>query len=277
MAKRALIGAVAGVVIGFVAIPARAQFDPAHNHLKCYKIAGPAIKKKVLADNQFGTELIVKLTPQLLCVPTQKSCCANPPNTPGCQPTGCAPDPSLNQPAPADHFKCYKIMAKVCLDPPTCNQLERFNNKTFAVHLEDQFGSQDVDVGNPQLLCAPVLKVVTRPTTTTTTGLPTTTTTGVPTTTTTTSTTSTTNPPPVCDNGFPCGNCGNGICRLRCGPDPQHHTCEPTCVRDVALGECRSDGDCASGQICLAVAGVGCPGGCDLPGLLAVCGAPCED
>src|ERR1700674_5110443 len=55
-----------------------AQFDPAHNHLKCYKIKEklpPIITQQFRLDNQFGEERIFKLTPQLLCVPTEKICC----------------------------------------------------------------------------------------------------------------------------------------------------------------------------------------------------------
>ena len=58
-----------------LAAPVSAQFDPQHSHLQCYQIRYKAITKSVITDNQFDGTLVVKLTPSLLCLPTQKSCC----------------------------------------------------------------------------------------------------------------------------------------------------------------------------------------------------------
>jgi hypothetical protein len=144
---------------------ASAQFDPQHSHLQCYQIRGKAITQRVITDDQFGRSLVVKLSPTLLCLPTQKSCCA--PSTAGvCIPTTCPTGPI--QPTPVPHFKCYKVAARTCLDA-ACTKLAGFKNGSIVVNLEDQFGFEgNIRVNRPQLLCAPVEKTVITPTTTTT-------------------------------------------------------------------------------------------------------------
>jgi hypothetical protein len=163
------------------ATPARAQFDPVHNHLACYKISvrEKPVVKTVLLSNQFGRQRVVKLTPQLLCVPTQKTCCQPGATAAACQPIPCPPDPTPVQPAPVDHFECYKLATKECADTdPGCANTGKFP-KNISVNLTDQFGAALASVTTPQLLCAPVLKEVVSPTTTTTTTTSSTTTTTV--------------------------------------------------------------------------------------------------
>jgi len=160
---------LAAAVIGIgLAGPAAAQFDPAFNHLKCYRIKGPRVEKVFLAENQFGRERIVKLTPLFLCTPTKKICCSNPATVAGCDQVPCLADPTPNQPAAVDHFKCYKIGVKFC-DPSSvaCTTLAKAP-KGIQATLVNQFGTEDVLIGPAKMLCTPVLKIVTTNTTTTT-------------------------------------------------------------------------------------------------------------
>jgi hypothetical protein len=151
--------------------------DPACNHLKCYQISDTPITARMpktpllQLDNQFGRELVFRLQPVLLCVPTQKSCCDQ--SGANCSPSNCNPDPV---PAPAlPHFKCYKIKVKTCTNP-TCATLAKFSKGT-QVMLEDQFGKEGpIPLGQPKMFCAPASKIV-GPTTTTTTSTTETTTT----------------------------------------------------------------------------------------------------
>src|SRR5262249_20089176 len=66
--------------------------DPACDHLKCYQIKDTPITAKVpllQLDNQFGREVVFRLQPVFLCVPTQKSCC----KAGACSPSNCNPNP----------------------------------------------------------------------------------------------------------------------------------------------------------------------------------------
>src|SRR5947207_1546702 len=145
MFTRSRFFATALVVVGLAA-PAAAQFSPYYNHLKCYQIKGQPVQKVIVADNQFGRERIVKLVPYLLCAPTHKTCCSNPPTTKGCQPVPCDSDKSQFQPAPVDHFKCYKIGLKPCTDaagaPVDCTTLATFAKNAIKVDLADQFDDE---------------------------------------------------------------------------------------------------------------------------------------
>jgi len=240
MLRRSVQFGLAALVLG-LAPSAVAQFDPQHNHLKCYRIKGKPIAVNLQLDNQFDRERVVQLTPVLLCAPTQKTCCA-----PGataatpCQPIPCPADPSPNQPAPVDHFKCYKVKPTQCLSPTTVNDCAtpgRFPKNVFEVTLTDQFHTEDVVVGLPQLLCTPVLKAVVRPTSTTTTSTTTTTICAnppcVPTTTTTT---------------IPCRNTAAAGQPPMCAGD-----CPPqlACVFISSTGQCMCETPCAlSGTAC---------------------------
>ncbi len=184
--SRLSVALAAGLIVGALATPAVTQFDPLHNNLKCYKINGPSLGVSLQLDNQFGRERVFKLVPQFLCLPTQKTCC-DPAQRDQCVPKPCNPEPSPNQPAPVDHFKCYKIQVKQCT-PTTgggfdCSKLTgRFPPAppAIAVTLRDQFHDEDVTVGPPKMLCVPVLKIRQGTTTTTTQPVPTTTTTTIP-------------------------------------------------------------------------------------------------
>jgi hypothetical protein len=221
---RTLVRAAAVLVAFGIATPAAAQFDPLHNHLKCYRIKDKAISRRLVLDNQFGRELVVKLQPQLLCLPTQKTCCQTVAGLAGCQPAPCDPDPV--PPTPVHHFKCYKIAARLCANPACTAFLKP--PKNLFVNLRDQFGiEQDVRVGPSQLLCAPVQKDVIGQTSTTTTSSTSTSSTQ---TTSSTSTTSTipcrldpTNPPTCggpCPPGLICVNTPPGTTECDCVDQP---------------------------------------------------------
>lgn len=170
------------LLVATLAAPAAAQapgtactspLDPACNHLKCYQIADKPITGKVpllQLDNQFGREVVFRLQPVFLCVPTLKSCCIAGAN---CSPSNCKPNPV---PAPAlPHYKCYKIKAKTCVNA-NCATLANFSKGT-QVLLRDQFGSEGpLALGPPKMLCAPASKIVVGQTTTTSTTSTTTTT-----------------------------------------------------------------------------------------------------
>jgi hypothetical protein len=157
--RRILYVAAIGVLAGGLATSASAQFDPLHNNLKCYKIKGPSLAVSLQLDNQFSRERVFKLVPQFLCLPTQKQCCNA---TTGCSPSLCNPEPSPNQPAPVDHFKCYKIQVKQCTpttaNPAPSGDCSKLTGRfppappAIAVTLRDQFHDEDVTVGPPKLL-----------------------------------------------------------------------------------------------------------------------------
>jgi len=149
-------------VIAFAA-PARGQFSTQFDHLECKKIAGPVISATIVLDHQFGRELSVKMKPQLLCAPTEKTCCAV--GSVNCSAVvPCPPSPSTNQPAPVDHFKCYLVHPKTCVGfnpsiPGNCPSLG--SPPPTIVHLNDQFGSQvNIKLGPSKLFCVPVQKFV---------------------------------------------------------------------------------------------------------------------
>jgi hypothetical protein len=272
-----------------LASPAAAQFDPAFNHLKCYRIkpkpgTSGSIVKTLIAENQFGRERIVKLVPFFLCAPTKKTCCSNPPNVPGCNPVPCQPDPLPTQPAPVDHFKCYKIGVKPCDQASAaCTTLAKAA-KAIPATLINQFGTEEVLIGPAKMLCTPVLKILQTPTTSTTV-----------TTTTTVQQTTTTSTLPCRDISQPgqalmcAGSCPPGLglecvfvpgigctCELGCalqGPAPQTcnmqfcpkagQQCIPNavnpcgCCYPPGAGPCTANADCCSGncdvanQVCL--------------------------
>lgn len=175
------------LLLAAFALPAAAQgtpvactspLDPACNHLKCYQIKDkPSTvisKSPVLQiDNQFGREVIYRLQPVLLCVPSQKSCCCPGPScapgaVQGCFPSNCQPNPNPPGAPGLPHFKCYKIKAKACTTA-TCATVSGIPaTKGVLVNLRDQFGQElNVPVGKPVMLCAPADKQVVGQTTTT--------------------------------------------------------------------------------------------------------------
>ena len=157
--KRALLGTVVALLVSTPLGSAWAQFDPDFNHLECYSIkaAQRFIKRLVTVETQFGVQTNVEvLKPIRLCLPAHK--------------TGPGQDPLT--PTPVPHFLCYTVKAKTLF--PT------------DVTLTDQFGTLRERTKKPQLLCTPVVKVVTSPTTTSST--------------TTTSTSSTTTTSSPCQN-----------------------------------------------------------------------------
>jgi len=128
------LAAVAALVLMPLGV-ARAQFDPAFNHLECYSIkpaAGQRFERRTVdVETQFGTHtaVIVK-KPHRLCLPAKK--------------TGGGVDPL--PPTAVPHFLCYKVKF-------------RFREK-HDVRLTDQFGTIRERTSKPQLLCTPVVKTV---------------------------------------------------------------------------------------------------------------------
>ena len=126
--------AVAALVLMPLGV-ARAQFDPAFNHLECYSIkpaSGQRFERRTVdVETQFGvhTAVIVK-KPIRLCLPAKK--------------TGGGVDPL--PPTAVPHFLCYKVKF-------------RFREK-HDVRLTDQFGTIRERTSKPQLLCTPVVKTV---------------------------------------------------------------------------------------------------------------------
>jgi hypothetical protein len=124
----------AALLLGTIS-PARAQFDPAFNHLECFSIKpapGQTFERRTVdVETQFGvhTGVIVK-KPHRLCLPAKK--------------TGGGVDPLA--PTAVPHFLCYKVKF-------------RFREKTN-VRLTDQFGTIREKTSKPQLLCTPVVKTV---------------------------------------------------------------------------------------------------------------------
>jgi len=114
---------------------ARAQFDPAFNHLECFSIKpapGQRFESRIVdVETQFGvhTAVVVK-KPQRLRLPAKK--------------TGGGTDPL--PPTAVPHFLCYKVKI-------------RFRAKQD-VRLTDQFGTLRERTSKPQLLCTPVVKTV---------------------------------------------------------------------------------------------------------------------
>src|SRR5213593_4220637 len=147
----------AGLLVGLAtrAAPQTActsPLDPACNHLKCYQISDKPstvvhVDKTpvVQIDNQFGREVLYRLQPVLLCVPSKKSCCCPgtsscPAGATGCSAANCQPNP-VNAPG-LPHFKCYKVKAKTC-PTPDCATAKPVNfPKGTAVNLRDQFGQE---------------------------------------------------------------------------------------------------------------------------------------
>jgi hypothetical protein len=100
-------------------------------HYKCYKIVpgGKPVLKEITLEDQFGEQKNVKVTAsEYLCAPALKD----------------------GKGAPIDsfpHLKCYVISR----DAAPLKQ---------TVELTDQFGKEEVDVMEPQLLCQEVEKKV---------------------------------------------------------------------------------------------------------------------
>jgi hypothetical protein len=257
------VAVLAGLIAGSFATSASAQtactqpFDPACNHLKCYQIKDPAStivsKSPVLRlDNQFGREVIYRLQPVMLCVPTLKACC----NAGGCSPANCNANPVPAPPLP--HFKCYKIKAKTCVDP-LCAKVGAFPKGTL-VNLRDQFGQElNVPVGQPRMICAPAIKEHVGATTTTSLPVQTTTTTV---TTTTTSSTTTTLPchfdpssPTHCSGPCPAGTPPGSQC-VQTAPGKCDCLQQPVCCECGAAGCFDINGQCPAG--CFGVPGATC-------------------
>jgi hypothetical protein len=103
--------------------------DPTE-HQMCYQIRDTAVgprfrRREVIVENQFGTQTLVVMRPETLCVPAEKDLIAS----------------DLN----GDPVKCYRVVQK-------------FGQRDFAprdVTLTDQFESKNTTVVKPVLLCNP--------------------------------------------------------------------------------------------------------------------------
>jgi hypothetical protein len=101
----------------------------AHIHYKCYKIVpgGQPVLRTITLEDQFGEQKNVLVTAsELLCAPAKKD-----------------GDGTFDVP----HLKCYVISR----DAPPLRQ---------TVLLDDQFGEEEVEVMEPQLLCQEVEKTL---------------------------------------------------------------------------------------------------------------------
>jgi len=104
-------------------------------HLQCYQAKGPQLGTQVAVQNQFGSQRLLVQQARTLCVPSEKR----------------KPKKQFRPiQVPIDHFQCYDVQ------PQT--PLQRFGTLP-PVTLNDQFGrEQNVTVGDPKRLCAPVQK-----------------------------------------------------------------------------------------------------------------------
>ena len=119
--------------------PAKAQFDPAFNHLFCYGMheqPGQPPFAPVVVDiqTQLGLEQqVTVMRAAFLCAPAKK--------------TGGGVDPL--PPTPVPHFTCYRP--------------KRGDNRNVTVQLTDQFGSGVYTITSRRLLCAPSVKMLGSP------------------------------------------------------------------------------------------------------------------
>ena len=132
------LGWYAAFVLLFVA-PARAQFDPAFNHLFCYGIheapGQPQFTPVVVdVETQLGVEQDVSVSrPSMLCAPARK--------------TGGGVDPL--PPTAVPHFTCYRP--------------KRGDSRGVSVQLTDQFGTGTYTITSRRMLCAPTIKELASP------------------------------------------------------------------------------------------------------------------
>ena len=127
------VGWIVAAALVAVAAPARAQFDPAFNHLLCYgihELPGESFTPVVVdVETQLGVEQDVNvMRPAILCAPARK--------------TGGGVDPF--PPTAVPHFTCYRPKK----DAP----------RNVEVELTDQFGTGTYRITSRRLLCAPSMK-----------------------------------------------------------------------------------------------------------------------
>lgn len=104
-------------------------------HLVCYTTAGTDPQKLVAVRNQFGSQQLQVRGARRLCVPSEKH-------------KGKKGEFKPIE-VPIDHYQCYSVEAKTGL---------RRLGAIGTVRLSDQFGQEQVTVGDPVQLCAPVQK-----------------------------------------------------------------------------------------------------------------------
>ena len=108
-------------------------------HLQCYATRGPALKRLVAVQNQFGSQRLLVESPRRLCLPSEKRVLRRGKTR-----------PFLPIQVPIDHFQCYAVAPQSPLWA-----VRRVRN----VRLTDQFGRHGTRLGKPFQLCAPVQKV----------------------------------------------------------------------------------------------------------------------
>lgn len=121
--------------------PVRKNNEPFLNkraHLVCYGIDGVDPQKEVSVRNQFGSQRLLVREARRLCLPSQKR--------------------KLQQSfrlikSPIDHRQCYRVEPR----GPLLRQ-----GAIGQVTLTDQFGVEEVDIGQPVQLCVPVQKNTSR-------------------------------------------------------------------------------------------------------------------
>jgi hypothetical protein len=128
--------------------PARKNGEPFRNrraHLQCYATRGPALKRLVDVQNQFGSQRLLVKAPRRLCVPSQKRIVRRGKKR---------RFPRIQ--ARIDHLQCYAVAPQ---GPLWAVQRVR------GVKLADQFGRRGTKLGKPFQLCAPAQKVFRKRTT----------------------------------------------------------------------------------------------------------------
>lgn len=123
-------------------------------HWTCYPIEDPQPTRlpQVIADNQFGTLPLRLRRRGHLCVPSKKTIPPPPTPTVAVTPTVTATPTATEEPTAtptpvppkSNHYRCYTVAT----DPV----------EPVGVTLKDQFESEEVRLGTPEVLCAPVDK-----------------------------------------------------------------------------------------------------------------------
>jgi hypothetical protein len=122
--------------------PVRKNQEPFANdraHLQCYGTRGPALKRLVAVQNQFGSQRLLVKSPRRLCVPSEKRIVRRRKTR-----------PFQRIQVPIDHFQCYSVAPQGPLWAV---------RRVRDVKLEDQFGHRGARLGKPFQLCAPVQKI----------------------------------------------------------------------------------------------------------------------
>jgi hypothetical protein len=108
------------------------------DHLQCYDVtaANSIAPRQILLQDQFGTATVTLRHPQMICAPAIATALPS-------ASAGIYPDDLRN---PIDQLVCYRIGES--------------GAKQVEVSMDNQFGSQLLNVGNARLVCVPSIKTV---------------------------------------------------------------------------------------------------------------------